>query len=365
MKQEIRFCSSSDGVRIAYATTGSGPPLVRVANWLTHLNLDWQSPVWSHWFQELSIGNTLLRYDPRGTGLSDRQVDSFSLESWVHDLEAVLDDQGSQRFNLLGFCQGGPIAIAYAALHPERVNRLIIYDSYANGAFTDGIDPLKKREAQALAEMIEVGWGQQAAAFRQIFTNLLIPGASIQQQRWYVEFERRTVSPENALRLWNAFHRLDVRDLASKVQTPTIVFHVHQDAMVPYEAGLRLAALIPDARFVPLEGHNHILLEDDTAWPLFLEEVRSFLGTNKKPKVSQMERQSHLSELTQRELEVLELIAQGLNNNQISDCLYIAIKTARNHITHIYSKLGVDNRPQAIVLAREAGLGHEKNTNCA
>jgi pimeloyl-ACP methyl ester carboxylesterase/DNA-binding CsgD family transcriptional regulator len=364
MKQEIRFCHSSDGVRIAYATTGTGPPLARVANWLTHLNLDWQSPVWSHWFEELSRGNKLLRYDPRGTGLSDRQVETFSLEAWVHDLEAVLDDQGNARFNLLGFCQGGPIAIAYAARHPERVNRLVIYDSYAFGAFTAGVPPAMKRKAAALAEMIEVGWGQHAVAFRQIFSNLLIPRASTPQQRWFSEFERRTVSPQSAVRLWRAFHELDVRDLAPKVQAPTLVFHVRNDAMVPFEAGLRLAALIPNARFVPLEGDNHILLADDPAWPRFLEEMRSFLSTKITSEAPQVEAAARFSELTARELEVLELIAQGLSNDRISDCLYITIKTVRNHITHLYSKLGIASRSQAIILAREAGLGQRKDINC-
>jgi pimeloyl-ACP methyl ester carboxylesterase/DNA-binding CsgD family transcriptional regulator len=360
MKQEIRFCHSPDGVRIAYAISGEGPPLVRVANWLTHLNLDWESPVWSHWFGEFSKGFNFIRYDPRGTGLSERQVDEISLDTWLQDLETVLDDLELEHFNLLGFCQGGPIAVAYAARHPERVDRLVLYDAYAYGAFAEGVDPERRREAGALAQMIEVGWGRQAAAFRQVFTNLLIPDASTEQQRWFAEFERRTVSAGTAARLWRAFHRLDVRELAQKVAVPTLVLHVRGDAMVPFESGLQLAGLIPEARFVPLEGDNHILMEDEPAWGRFLAEVRSFLEPSSDiPAHTLEEAQQAFPELTQRELEVLELIARGLSNQEIAERLVITSKTARNHISHIYSKLNVGNRAHAIVLAREAGLGHE------
>jgi pimeloyl-ACP methyl ester carboxylesterase/DNA-binding CsgD family transcriptional regulator len=359
MKQEIRFCQSRDGIRIAYAVSGDGPPLVRVANWLTHLNLDWESPIWSHWFGEFSDGYSFVRYDPRGTGLSDRQVSMVSLETWLEDLEAVVDDLKLKQFNLIGFCQGSPVATAYAALHPERISRLVLYDGYAYGAFAEGVDPVKKQEAETLAQMIEIGWGRQTTAFRQVFTNLLVPGATAEQQTWFTEFERKTVSAEFAAELWRAFHRLDIRSLARKVKAPTLVLHVRGDAMVPFEAGLQLAALIPRSRFVPLEGKNHILLGDEPAWQRFKVEVRSFLEISTgvfEPLEEHIE--SIFPELTRREYEILDLIALGLSNGDIAERLFVTPKTIRNHITHIYRKLNVHKRAQAIVLAREAGLGH-------
>lgn len=353
MQQEIRFCVAPDGVRIAYATSGSGPPLVYVANWLTHLKLDWQSPLWSHWLRELSRGHTLVRFDARGNGLSDRVVDNLSVDAWAQDLAAVVDDVGLERFPILGFCQGGATAISYAVRHPERVSRLVLYNSYVHGAFTEEGTVAEKREAEALAEMIEVGWGREAPAFRQLFANLMIPNASMGQLRWYANLQRRTVSPQVAVRLWRAFHAIDIRRLAQQVQVPTLVLHVEGNKMVDFEQGRELASLIPDARFVPLGGNNHILLEDEPAWPHFLAEVRDFLGTATSEH-STTRRQRAFSELTPRQQEVLTLVARGLNNDQIAERLVIAPKTVRNHVTRIYRKLGVESRAQAIVLARDA-----------
>jgi pimeloyl-ACP methyl ester carboxylesterase/DNA-binding CsgD family transcriptional regulator len=358
MEQQIHFCISPDGARIAYATSGTGPPLVRVANWLTHLDLDWKSPVWYHWFEELSRGHTLVRYDPRGCGLSDRSVDDLSLDAWVGDLAAVVDALELDRFSLLGFCQGGATAVAYAVRHPERVSRLVLYDSYVQGALVEGADPCQAREADALAEMIEIGWGQEAAAFRQVFTNLLIPGASMEQQRWFAELQRQTVSPATAVRLWRAFHNIDIQVLAERIRLPTLVFHVEGDAIVPFNQGMWLASLIPDARFVPLPGKNHILLEDEPAWSRFLAELRSFLRTA-VPEPEPSDARYVFPELTPREREVLELIAQGLSNDEISERLVIAPKTVRNHVSRIYSKLRLGSRAQVVVLARQAGLGRQ------
>jgi pimeloyl-ACP methyl ester carboxylesterase/DNA-binding CsgD family transcriptional regulator len=360
MKQQIQFCMSPDGHRLAYAATGTGPPLVRVANWLTHLNLDWQSPLWRHWFRELSQDHRLIRYDPRGTGLSDRTVNDLSVEAWVRDLEAVADALGLERFSLLGFCQGGATAVAYAARHPDRVSRLVLYDSYVQGSLVEGADPERKRQAEVLADMIEVGWGREAAAFRQLFANLLIPGASMEQQRWLAELQRRTVSAETAVRLWRAFHRIDIEAVARQVAVPSLVFHVRNDAMVPFEAGLQLAALIPEARFVPLAGKNHILVENEPAWPHFLSEIRDFLRTATAPQPGTTDLEYCFSQLTPREEDVLELIAQGLSNTEIAERLVITPKTVRNHVTRIYSKLRADSRAQAIVMAREAGFGQKQ-----
>lgn len=353
MKQEIRFCHSSDGTCIAYATSGSGPPLVYVANWLTHLKLDWNSPLWSHWFRELSRGHTLVRFDARGNGLSDRVVEDISVDAWAQDLAAVVNDLGLEQFSLLGFCQGGATSITYTVRHPQRVDRLILYNSYHRGAFADGGTEEEKREAEALADMIEVGWGREAAAFRQLFANLMLPEGSMEHIRWYANLQRRTVSSQLAVRLWRAFHALDVRDLAPQVQSPTLALHVQGNRIVDFADGRALASLIPDVRFVPLDGKNHILLEGDPVWPRFLAEVRDFLGTETLERTT-TDPEEAISRLTPREQEVLTLIARGLNNEQIAESLVIAPKTVRNHVTRVYRKLEVNSRAQAIVLAREA-----------
>lgn len=357
MEQDVRFCSAPDGVNLAYAISGSGPPLVRVANWLTHLDLDWKGPIWSHWFREFSRENTLIRFDLRGSGLSDRRVEEQSLEIWVRDLETVVDEVGIDRFPLLGFCQGGAIALSYAVRHPERVSHLILFDSYSRGSLVDGAPPEQKREVNALTEMIEVGWGRDdTAVFRRIFTDLLMPEAAEKEHRWLAELQRRTATPAMAAQLWQAFHKINVGHLAKQVKVPTLIFHVTGDKVVPFEEGRKLASLIPDARFVPLESENHILLEGDPAWDRFLAEVKSFIGSTGAETVSG-EPEKLFPELTPRECEVLELIAMGLKNDEIADRLFITSKTVRNHITHIFSKLQVSSRSRAIVLAREAGLG--------
>lgn len=355
-EQQIRFCTSTDGTRIAYAKRGTGPPLIRVSHWLTHLDVDAQGPIWSHWFEELSRNHTFVRYDLRGTGLSDRSVDDLSLEALVQDLDAVANDLGFDRFSLLGLCQGGPIAVAYAARHPNRVHQLTVYGGYVQGAFTEQTDPAMTQQAEALADMISVGWGKENAAFRKVFVNLLMPDGSEEEQQWFAELERQSASPEMAGRLWNAFHTFDVRTLAPDVPVPTMVFHADKDAMVPFEQGCRLASLMPNARFVPLRSDNHLLPSDDAAWDRFVAEFRRFHPEEEEPVVEE----TGLTDLTPREREVTDLVARGLSNHQIAEQLSISPKTVRNHVSHVFDKLGVRRRGKAIVKAREAGLGHEE-----
>jgi len=347
--QQIRFCTSADGVRIAYAISGSGPPLVKVGTWMTHVELDWESSVWRPWLRELSRDRTFIRYDARGCGLSDREVADISLEAWVRDLEAVADAVGIARFPLLGLSQGGAIAIAYAARHPERVSHLVLHGAFARGRLARAVSPQERDEAETMVKLAEIGWGKDDPAYRQFFTTQFIPDSTLEQQRWWNELQRSTISPANAARFMQAAGLFDVADLAPRVSCPTLVTHSKSEMRIPLEEGRLIAGLIPGARFVPLESRNHVLLEHEPAWPQWLEAVREFLPRGSAG--------GAFSELTPREAELVELIAQGLDNTQIAARLELSDKTVRNHITSIFAKLGVENRARAIVLAREAGFG--------
>lgn len=278
LDQEIRFCTTPDGVRIAYATIGDGPPFVKAANWLSHLEFDRTSPVWRHWLRELSATHRLIRYDERGCGLSDWDVENFSVETWVRDLETVVDAVGVERFPLLGISQGGAVAVAYAVRHPERVSRLILYGAYAAGWAKRPLPDDVREEYEALLTLTRQGWGRDTPAYRQVFTGLFVPDADESQIRWFNELQRTSTSPENAVRFQRAFGEVDVRGLLPEVRVPTLVLHARDDARCPFEEGRRMAAEIPGARFVPLEGRNHVLLEHEPAWQTLISEVRSFLG---------------------------------------------------------------------------------------
>jgi DNA-binding SARP family transcriptional activator/pimeloyl-ACP methyl ester carboxylesterase/tRNA A-37 threonylcarbamoyl transferase component Bud32 len=278
-EQQIRFSTAPDGVRIAYATVGSGPVLVKAANWLSHLEFDWNSPVWRHWLLGLSRQHTLVRYDERGCGLSDWDVDEFSVDAWVRDLETVVDTLGLERFPLLGLSQGGPVAITYAVRHPERVSHLILYGSYAQGWWRRKLAPHQREETEMMLTMSKLGWGRSNPAFRQVFTSMFIPDATIEQMHWFNDLQRLSTSPENAVAFLRAFYEIDVTDLAPQVTTPTLVMHAREDVRIPFAAGRELAALIPGARFVPLESKNHILLETEPAWQRFLDEIHVFIDT--------------------------------------------------------------------------------------
>lgn len=351
MKQQIRFCTTPDGVRIAFATTGQGPPLVKVSNWLSHLEFDWGSPVWRHWLSELSRDHTLVRYDERGCGLSDWDAPDLSFEAWVRDLETVVDVLGLESFPLLGISQGASIAIAYAARHPGRVSRLILHGGYARGWLKRRATPQQRKEAEMMIELAELGWGKENPAFRQFFTTQFVPDGSPEQHRWFNELQRISTSPQNAAQFIRVFNEIDVTALAPRVTCPTLVLHPDGDVRVPFEEGRLVASLIEGARFVPLESRNHILLEHEPAWRRWLDEVRSFLPAAAPASAAAF------PSLTPRETELVELLAQGLDNAQIAARLALSEKTVRNHITSVFAKLEVENRSQAIVRAREAGFG--------
>ncbi len=355
MRQRISFCTTSDGVRIAYAVAGSGPPLIRVGGWLTHVERDWGSPVWQHWLRELTHSHTLARFDIRGSGLSDHDVAEQGLEAWIKDLEAVVDSLGWKRFSLIGLCQGGAIALLYTFRHPEQVSKLVLYNAYTNGAFTPGASEQNKEEAEALASMIKIGWGRKTGAFRELFARRLSPGHDVKQIDWWDELQRTTASPENAVRLWRGFHEIDVHDLLPHIHTPTLVAHVEGDDMVPFELGRSLASQLPDAHFLPLKGANHILQLEDSSWPIFIGELRRFLDDS--PATAGSRAAPWVGELTSRQLMVLNLVARGQSNTEIGQALSIATKTVRNHVSAICGSLEIPTRAQLIVQAREHGFG--------
>ncbi|HEX2254456.1 MAG TPA: alpha/beta fold hydrolase [Thermoanaerobaculia bacterium] len=357
-KQQIRFCMAADGVRIAYATAGQGPPLVKTANYLTHLEHDWESPVWRHWLRELARHHTLVRYDQRGCGLSDWNVDDLSMDGWLRDLETVVDAAGLERFALLGLSQGAAVAVAYAARHPDRVTHLVLYGGYAQGRLSRSTGAEEVLEAETLINVIRVGWGRDNPAFRQIFTTLLMPEASEEQKRWLDHLARISTTPDNAAAMERAFYGIDVVREARSVSARSLVAHARDDAAVPFEAGRALASLVPGARFLQLASRNHVLTEDEPAWARFVAEVHEFLGSV-RPETAAAEPRPDFPELTSREREVLELLARGLDNDAIAGRLFVTSKTVRNYVSTLYGKLQVPSRGRAIVLAREAGLGRD------
>jgi len=276
-EQQIRFCRSSDGVQIAYSCIGQGPPLVKTGNWMTHLEKDLESPIWRHLWRDLARDHTLLRYDARGMGLSDWDVDEISLDAFVRDMEAVIDAAGFERFDLLGISQGCAVSIAYAARHPERVNRLVLYGGFALGAAKRTRNAADKEQAAAMLTLMRLGWGQQNPAFRQMFTSQFAPDATKEQADWFNDLQRASCSPENAVRYLEAAGGIDVTELLGKVSVPTLVMHAREEVRVPFENGRRMAAGIPGSRFVALQSRNHLILEDEPAYPQFRDEIRSFL----------------------------------------------------------------------------------------
>jgi len=272
--QEIRFLRAGDGVRLAYAVHGEGPPLVNVACWLSHLQFDWESPVWRHLLEDLGSFTTLVRYDERGSGLSDWQIADYSLDARVNDLESVIDQLGLGRVALLGMSQGGPVAIAYAARHPERVSHLVLLGTQDRGPLTARLPAESMVEFETLLNLIRIGWARENPVFRRVFTNLFIPAATEEQVRWFDDLQRMSTSTENAARMWVERAKVNVAPLLPQVRVPTLVFHALNDQAIGFGAGRRVARGIPRARFVPLESGNHILLRDEPAWERFVDEVR-------------------------------------------------------------------------------------------
>lgn len=276
--QTVRFCSTSHGVQIAYATAGEGSPIVKAGNWLNHLEYDWDSPIWGPLLNALAEKHQMVRYDARGNGLSDWDVEDLSFEAFVRDMETVVDTLALKRTDLLGISQGCAVSIAYAARHPEKVSRLILYGGYACGLENRG-NPKEIEQGRALRTIIKTGWGSDNPAFRQIFTTNMIPAGSPQQIEWLNDFQRLTTTAENAARLKKTIDFIDVENLLPEIKAPTLVLHCRDDRVVPFEQGRKLAAMIPNARFIALDGKNHVPLEGDPVYERIIEEIMTFIET--------------------------------------------------------------------------------------
>jgi len=275
-RQEIQFFTTSDGVRIAYTIGGSGPPLVRAIDWLNHLDFEWKNPYRRHWFSQIMSHNTLLRYDQRGSGLSDWNVDDFSFERSLADFEELIATVGFDKFALVGSCQGGPIGAAYAARHPERITKLVLVGAFARGWPPPGSMVIE--QFNAMLTLIRHGWGRDNPAFRQLWTTLFRPDASPQESEWMNEFQRITSSPDNAAHMMAEFPKIDITDLLPKVSCPTLVLHSRDEAVVPASEGRLIASRIRGARYVELPSRSHEVVPSDPAWQIFVDEVSRFLG---------------------------------------------------------------------------------------
>lgn len=276
-QQKVTFCKSADRVNLAVATVGEGPPLVKTGNWLNHLEYDWQSPVWQVLFQELSADHQLIRYDARGSGLSDRSVAEISFDAFVRDLETVIDAQGIERCSLLGISQGAAVAIAYAARHPQRVEKLVVHGGYAQGRRQRG-SAADHEQADAFLTLMRYGWGDEHSPFMQAFSSIYLPKGTPHQIRWFTELQQMSTSGENAARIRMACDLIDVVDLLPQVRAPTLVTHSRHDHVVPLEQGRLIATSIPNSRFVTLESDNHPILPDEPAWPTWIGEIKTFLA---------------------------------------------------------------------------------------
>ncbi|WP_370200394.1 alpha/beta fold hydrolase [Roseibium sp.] len=350
-KQDIFFVSAKDGARIACASSGRGPTIVRAAHWLTHISRDLDSPVWQHWLAELTGFGRLVRYDLRGCGLSSRNISEISFEAWLSDLEAVTEAI-DEPFTLIGMSQGAALSIAYALRHPDKVERLVLIGGYARGLLARDTSDRARLEAATLTNLMRLGWGRDDTAFNQVFTHLFIPDGTLAQHKWWRSLEQDTASADIAARTMETLHRIDVLNLAAQLKVPTLVLHANGDARVPFAQGRELAMTIPDAKFVPLDSNNHVLLDTEPAWNVLLSSLRDFLGTSDDLAVSDTD-----FGLTTAEEQVLTLVAKGLSNSEIAELLDKSEKTVRNQVSSLFDKVGVQTRSVLIVRVLSAHTG--------
>ena len=349
--RDIGFISSRDGVQLATARYGAGPPLIKAATWLTHIERAAPGTIQQALIDEFAPRFSYVEYDTRGCGLSQRRVDELSFEAWVHDLEAVADAHAREPFTLLGFTCAAGVAVEYAARHPERVSRLILFGGFATSYHsTSHPDPAIRREGDLMIELAELGWGNSSPAFRQVFVSRFLPDATQAQWMAFDEKQRTTATPDVAVRYLRAMYGMNVKAAAARVRCPTLVLHPKDDEMVRFEQGRRLASLIPGARFVPLEGRNHIPFPDEPAWEGFVRETRRFLGTNAVPAARAEVR------VTERPLVVRSRLSQGQSDKQIAAALGLSPRTVEMHVARALQALGCRTRAEAVRHASERRL---------
>ena len=343
----VRFCRTADGARLAWAESGHGAPLVRTAHWMTHVELDMASPLWGPWLQRLSRRLRLVRYDGRGFGSSDRSPEPPTLESAVVDLDAVVQASGHERVSVLGVSSGAATAVAWAARHPERVDRLVLLGGFACGSEHHALSAEQRELQEATLKLMALGWGKRNLSVQQYFTTTMLPGASAEQARSLNEQQRQSCDGAQAAALMRLGTVLDVRAELAQLRCPVLVLHAARDAMVPLELGRDLAARIPGARFQTLDTANHVPLAGEPAFEAFCVAVESFIGAPT----------ADAPPLTPRQRDLLECVAQGLDNRQIAARLGVADKSVRNALSRLYEALQVEGRPQAIVKGRALGFG--------
>lgn len=345
--QEIRFCRSRDGTRLAYAVHGSGPPLVVVSCWLSHLQYDWQSPVWRHFLDDLGRIATVIRYDERGFGLSDWNVGDFSLAARLSDLEAVVEAVGVDRFAVLGMSGGSAVAMAYALAHGERLTRLILYGTTSGTRFVRTGE--KIAEEETFRSMIRVGWAKEDPIFRRLFTTIYMPEASEEQMRWFDDLQRMSTSPENAVAARIERQAVDIVADLPRITAPTLILQAVGDRATRFDEAITVSSLIPDSRLVALDSRNHILLADEPAWATFVAEVTAFLEPDRHGPAGD----AGVASLSPREREVLRLCAEGLTNDEIATTLTLSPRTVERHLSNVYLKLGVSgNAARTAAVAR-------------
>ncbi len=352
-RQEIRFARTLDDLRIAYAVSGRGYPLVRCPHWLTSIEHDWKTPVIGPWLRESSAHWHLYRYNTRGYGLSEGEGTPLSIDAFVADLEAVIDAAKLDKFALWGPSGGAKPAIAYAARHPERVSHLVLTGGVARGKLRSNTTAADKERFLAMVKLIELGWGQNHSGFLQMMTSQFFPTATLEQMRSFNELQRLTATPAQAARMVMAMAGVDVSPMLADVRVLTLVMHSRGDIREPVEEARVIASSIPDARLVIVDSPNHLPLEGEPAFEEMLQQLEAFLPGSQGAAIAE----TAFAALTRRERDILELVARGMDNTQIAAWYELSEKTVRNNVSRIFEKLAVEHRGQAIVMARQAGLG--------
>jgi pimeloyl-ACP methyl ester carboxylesterase/DNA-binding CsgD family transcriptional regulator len=355
LRQHVRYVTTCDGARLAWAESGSGSTVVKAANWLTHLEYELRSPIWQHWIEFFSSRNRLIRYDERGCGMSSWQTGALSLDQWSADLETVINAAQPQGpVTLLGISQGAATCIDYAIRHPERVSRIILWGGYSRGPYMRGI-PAAESVYKAMIEVARVAWASDNPTFRQMYTSRFIPGGTAEQLRWWNDLCRESTTGEVIASLFEARAMVDISAALSRLRIPTLVIHGRGDQVVPVDEGRRLASGIAGAMYLELDSRNHVLLESEFAWVQFQESVQRFLHAD-EPAMG-----TAFAALSSREHEVLACIFEGLSNARIAESLRISEKTVRNHASNLFDKLGVRSRAEAMVFARDHGFHRDRS----